>query len=330
MARTVRPGFQMHQTLHTDDIVTSDTQASYHCPTCKRPFKRLDLLQRHEKRNVCYESKKRRRTSEASASEDYSPPIHRVSSPSPNAAPNYTLPNTSLLEQMTILNPVPDLMGTNNNTDWGFGLWPPDPWESLLHDTLAPPFNEPVIQMDMPWNILTPRLQESAERGGVSVASTALVARLQIAFPVSCPSPNHESFTGYMGYVDVSEGVRHIPTIPHRSSPSILDPYLPVIPFHSLRYIQYRHSLDRTHCNDGYHRCYSYHPTAEFPNHRSANPRIISPELRSRYAPFYPPSIHALPRTRYLVRERRDVICGAMYVACDGGAFAQKGDWSGG
>jgi hypothetical protein len=76
----------------------------------------------------------------------------------------------------------------SDNNDWGFGLWPPDPWEALLHDTLAPPFNEPALAVEMPWmgggNAGTPRMQESAERGEVRVGQ-GLVNRLQMAFPVS-------------------------------------------------------------------------------------------------------------------------------------------------
>lgn len=71
--------------------------------------------------------------------------------------------------------------------DWGFSLWAPEQWEALLHETLAPPFNEPMV--DMPWDMpMLPRVQqqESAERGQDSVASAMLVTRLQRSFPVSC------------------------------------------------------------------------------------------------------------------------------------------------
>ncbi|ORX35551.1 hypothetical protein BD324DRAFT_657108 [Kockovaella imperatae] len=67
--------------------------------------------------------------------------------------------------------------------DWGLNIWQPDPWDALLHDTLAPPFNEPALTLDLPWNVSTPRMQESAERGGESLASAALIAKLQLAIP---------------------------------------------------------------------------------------------------------------------------------------------------
>ena len=152
-------------TAHHADHPFPDLTPGFHCPTCKRPFKRLDLLQRHEKRGICGDEGpvKRRRTSE---SDDVSQPSHSVKLDDPPIVPP-----------------------TDLDPDWGFGLWPPDPWGSLLHDTLAPPFNEPAMTVEMPWsggaNPLTPRMQESAERGGELVLNQGLVIRLQMAFPVS-------------------------------------------------------------------------------------------------------------------------------------------------
>ena len=71
----------------------------------------------------------------------------------------------------------------STSQDWGFGLWQPDPWDALLQDTLAPPFNERVMPPDLSWSIPTPRVQESAERNQ-SMTSAALVARIQVALPV--------------------------------------------------------------------------------------------------------------------------------------------------
>lgn len=52
--------------------------------------------------------------------------------------------------------------------DFGFGLWPPDPWEALLQDAMAPTFwNESAVAQETSFDfasILQP--QESAERGG--------------------------------------------------------------------------------------------------------------------------------------------------------------------
>ena len=77
-----------------------------------------------------------------------------------------------------------EISTATNTQDWGLNLWQPDPWDALLHDTLAPPFNEPVLELDLPWNVPTPRMQESAERGGESLASAALIAKLQLSIPV--------------------------------------------------------------------------------------------------------------------------------------------------
>ncbi|OCF31984.1 hypothetical protein I316_06370 [Kwoniella heveanensis BCC8398] len=61
---------------------------TFDCPKCTRPFKRLDLLQRHEKRNICSSDDppypvKRRRTSE---SDDFPPPpIHPSIVPNSNS-----------------------------------------------------------------------------------------------------------------------------------------------------------------------------------------------------------------------------------------------------
>lgn len=55
--------------------------------------------------------------------------------------------------------------------DFGFGLWPPDPWEALLHDNMAPTFwdETTVPEPSFDFNALlhgATRPQESAERGG--------------------------------------------------------------------------------------------------------------------------------------------------------------------
>jgi hypothetical protein len=56
--------------------------------------------------------------------------------------------------------------------DFGFGLWPPDPWEALLQNTMAPTFwNEPSapetsFDFDSLLQQGATRPQESAERRG--------------------------------------------------------------------------------------------------------------------------------------------------------------------
>lgn len=168
----------------------ADFVPNFHCPTCNRPFKRLDLLQRHEKRGICgdeaYAQSKRRRTSESS---DPSQPSHTLT--------NH--PHSNQSQTLSLPLPTPDFV-ISDNPDWGFGLWPPDPWEALLHDTLAPPFGEPAGRVHLGWSGglgsgtgsgmglgLTPRMgmQESAERGGEGVVGQHLVDRLQRTYPVS-------------------------------------------------------------------------------------------------------------------------------------------------
>ncbi|WWC62269.1 uncharacterized protein I303_104865 [Kwoniella dejecticola CBS 10117] len=204
------------------------SEETYNCPKCGRPFKRLDLLQRHEKRNICgnepYRSpiNKRRRTSEGAGSseertrsrkksEDITenansdPPVSAVSTSFNNVnqpsstsvttpialSSNSITPQNHLLEigqssnnnnignnledgiglpllpladqQPQLSNLPPSNGGYMNNTntstatsngasgdfisvsDLGFGLWAPEQWEALLHESLAPPFNEPII-----------------------------------------------------------------------------------------------------------------------------------------------------------------------------------------
>lgn len=87
--------------------------------------------------------------------------------------------------------------------DFGFGLWPPDPWEALLQDTLAPSFwdESSVPDTQIPWSLAgllgsTTRTQESAERRGSAAAEAAvapyggtvgqsLLQRLMTSWPVS-------------------------------------------------------------------------------------------------------------------------------------------------
>jgi len=86
--------------------------------------------------------------------------------------------------------------------DFGFGLWPPDPWEALLQDTLAPSFwdESSVPDTQIPWSLAgllgsTTRTQESAERRGSATAEVVapyggtvgqgLLQRLMASWPVS-------------------------------------------------------------------------------------------------------------------------------------------------
>ena len=68
----------------------------------------------------------------------------------------------------------------------GFSTWPPESWETLFNDPSIPPYTDNTnLGLDMPFNSLTPRMQESAERGQLSLASAALVVKLSNSFPVS-------------------------------------------------------------------------------------------------------------------------------------------------
>lgn len=235
--------------LHTADPATAaadaaiDSHSSYHCQTCHRPFKRLDLLQRHEKRAICGEDGYVRKRPRSESSEDSAlamvhsnltpttqgmPPSsldhpyievtgpetlvnHINSNPlataNPNANPNPDSHLSLNLGSNPGVNPnlhsipapapapAPVVAPTNapnapfvvdNSALWGFGQWPLESWEEMWNDVLAPPFGEPAQALNLPFNISTPRMQESAERGGeVSLANAALVVKLQRAFPVS-------------------------------------------------------------------------------------------------------------------------------------------------
>jgi hypothetical protein len=221
-----------------------DSHSSYHCQTCHRPFKRLDLLQRHEKRAICGEDGYVRKRPRSESSEDSAlamvhsnltptqamqpssldhpyievtgpePIVNHINSNSlattnPNAETSLNLnlgsnpgananvnpgvnPN---IHSIPAPAPAPVVAATNapnapfvvdNSALWGFGQWPLESWEEMWNDVLAPPFGEPAQALNLPFNISTPRMQESAERGGeVSLANAALVVKLQRAFPVS-------------------------------------------------------------------------------------------------------------------------------------------------
>jgi hypothetical protein len=162
-------------------LTTVDSMSSYHCQICNRPFKRLDLLQRHEKRAICGDEAYARKRPRSESSDD-SPRVEippdtpkvEVSIPPPTANNGTTAPAAT----------APFIV--DNTSMWGFGQWPLESWEEVWNDVLAPPFGEPSPTLNLPFNITAPRMQQSSERGGqVSLASGSLVARLQRAYPVS-------------------------------------------------------------------------------------------------------------------------------------------------
>ena len=86
-------GLDTTATRRSADLVDSST--NHHCPTCNRPFKRLDLLQRHEKRNVCSvddASRVKRDQSEDESDSDATTSYDRKPSKSSIAAPSMPPP----------------------------------------------------------------------------------------------------------------------------------------------------------------------------------------------------------------------------------------------
>jgi hypothetical protein len=81
-----------------------------------------------------------------------------------------------------------DALFSTDTTDFslGFGLWPPDDWESLFDGETQAAWQDPsLMTVDLPYQSLTPRMQESSERHQVSLANAALVAKISIEYPVS-------------------------------------------------------------------------------------------------------------------------------------------------
>jgi len=196
----------------------SDSQQNHYCGTCQRAFKRLDLLQRHQKRQICTASDfprpKRQRSSSASSGEsDSQPPYSAFTQTYSNPHPN---PETMLSEMPAISadmgqninhlsgstssdqpHMLSDTVQTFANSGTGFpvdaidfglpsGLWPPESWEALFQNEVEPAWLDPqTLSSDLQFQSLTPRMQESAERGQISSASSALVLKLSLEFPVS-------------------------------------------------------------------------------------------------------------------------------------------------
>ncbi|WWD16949.1 hypothetical protein CI109_101381 [Kwoniella shandongensis] len=184
-----------HAANHSDE--------TYDCSKCHRKFKRPDLLQRHEKRNICGEesashpdSFKRRRTSDVEGTS--SPPRQLASTTTdhPLAATLSLPPIIDTIDPVLTISNTNDALPDHPPTDsdfiigdflgeWG-GIFAPENWEPLVWEGLAPPFNETNMMDNItPWDIPLPRMQpESAERGqDDSLASGMLLARLQRSFP---------------------------------------------------------------------------------------------------------------------------------------------------
>jgi len=77
-----------------------------------------------------------------------------------------------------------------NDFGLGFGIWPPDSWEALFEGEVQPPWLDPTtLTVDIPYQSITPRMQESSERNQVSLANAALVVKIAADFPVSAMTP---------------------------------------------------------------------------------------------------------------------------------------------
>nr|XP_018262672.1 uncharacterized protein I303_04151 [Kwoniella dejecticola CBS 10117]OBR84830.1 hypothetical protein I303_04151 [Kwoniella dejecticola CBS 10117] len=200
------------------------SEETYNCPKCGRPFKRLDLLQRHEKRNICgnepYRSpiNKRRRTSEGAGSSEERTRSRKKSeditenanSDPPVSAVSTSFNNVNQPSSTSLSNLPPSNGGYMNNTntstatsngasgdfisvsDLGFGLWAPEQWEALLHESLAPPFNEPIISnMNFDFSQTGQQAQQlppptpnfTNQWYQPTNLSSRLLTKLQLAFP---------------------------------------------------------------------------------------------------------------------------------------------------
>lgn len=186
-------------------MVDSDT--TFHCSKCNRGFKRLDLLQRHEGRNICADgvkgeddtpttstmatqsesadrrtptgiesTSKRQKTAHASSSKLLVHPKVEHASPHVSTHPMSAPPTYGA---------GPDIEVAPQHI-WDINLFQPAAWDALPAMEMAAPFNEPAYDMNFAsWNLSTPnRMQESAERGlPETMASAGLVFRLNQEYP---------------------------------------------------------------------------------------------------------------------------------------------------
>jgi hypothetical protein len=67
---------------------------------------------------------------------------------------------------------------------WDPVLLQQDAWYPSLADTMAGPYNEPLAQLEMPWDMSMTRTQESSARGQQMMASATLTSKLQSAYSV--------------------------------------------------------------------------------------------------------------------------------------------------
>ncbi|WVQ99764.1 hypothetical protein IAU59_006906 [Kwoniella sp. CBS 9459] len=202
---------------------------TFDCPKCTRPFKRLDLLQRHEKRNICSADDppypvKRRRTSE---SDDYPPPlnpsVYSTTSSTPMAGSNNVVGVGSAPFSAAVQSNGGSMNGVggtrnvgnqnalyantnetalNNNantsagtgdiiTNWSLGIWGPENWEAYLMESLAPPFNEPLFNTN--WDLYNTQSQSPfAFQAQVQAQSQAQVqGQAQASGPARPPPHTH-------------------------------------------------------------------------------------------------------------------------------------------
>jgi hypothetical protein len=71
---------------------------------------------------------------------------------------------------------------------WDPVFLPQEDWLPSLTESMAGPYNEPIIPVDLPWNMTLTRAQESSARGQELMASVTLASRLQAEYPVRIPT----------------------------------------------------------------------------------------------------------------------------------------------
>ena len=178
-----------------------DSETTFHCSKCNRGFKRLDLLHRHQVRNVCDGKGEEEMAAPYPASTSEIPPRRSSSGGTsskrqkttayPSSSGHIVHPNSTAV-QSTIhpisappTYPGPDIEVAQQPI-WDITFFQPAEWDPLPATELAAPFNEPAFDMDFSnWNLPLPiRMQESAERGGTeSSVSAGLVFRLNRDYP---------------------------------------------------------------------------------------------------------------------------------------------------
>jgi hypothetical protein len=180
-----------------------DSDTTFHCTRCNRGFKRIDLLQRHESRNICSETTKgqgdalhyqnlsnpsaetdRRATiGEESSSKRQKTAITHTSSSIFTIQPKTDHHSSSLsthpMSAPAIYGAGPDIE-VAKQSEWDTDFFTPAAWDALPVLQMATPLSKPAYDFDFSgWTMPMNRMQESAERGmSENMVSPGLVLRL--------------------------------------------------------------------------------------------------------------------------------------------------------